>query len=480
MLVFLKRNFLTIYWFTIAFIFFGIALNIGTGTYIDSTQYVANARYLFPQLDNKYTIGDRGPFTLFGPVYGVFVHILIYFTQRYASFFISFYQLLGVLVSSFTMYLILKYYFAKLWGFIGSVIYLLLPFNVIYATMVLSEGLSTFLFSLRMFIFFLYFQRKSHTKVLLSGLLILISTLLVLTRYSFIPIFLFSIVILIYTYIRCLREFLFSRRKSLLVTLVINALVFVCISVYLFSWWVGVNYTLYGIKTLSIIKGKHLFDGVVVRSHILPDPTDPTVIKLMNALDKKRIVVDLWSQNNTYLSYVNNVEDDKLFLDFSLAAIRRHPSTYFLSTFIASFSLPLYEPMYADETLLCVTSCNKECGVCRISPYLCKSLVNVCPIKSSFARYVDVNHKMYPWVGFGLLTLFLIGNFYFVFRQSSLFLKFIVMLFSIMLFFQIALEHLDGRYLLILYPLYTVGIVGGIKYSTHTFGKWFSMVIFSK
>ena len=74
------------------------------------------------------------PQTLFGPVYGLLTYPL--FQQRWpvVTVTIPFVQLSLLFLSAYMIYVILKTYYPKPWPMIGAILFILLPFNLLYST----------------------------------------------------------------------------------------------------------------------------------------------------------------------------------------------------------------------------------------------------------------------------------------------------------------------------------------------------------
>lgn len=122
-----------------------VSLLIGLTDTPDSFQYFALGKYLYfkellPQAPFNY---DR-PRTLFGPLYALFVTPLYQLPVPMGSLLIPFIQLTLVAISAVLIYKAMQQIFHKPWPLITAIIFLLLPYNLIYATFMMSETLTQF------------------------------------------------------------------------------------------------------------------------------------------------------------------------------------------------------------------------------------------------------------------------------------------------------------------------------------------------
>lgn len=440
------------------FISSALILSLGIGVTFggDSDNYLDLGNYIFPQLkyDNSLPYSEK-PFTLHGPVYPIFVHLIVYFSRENAQFVLAFFQFFCLLFSSFFVYKICSHYFPKQLATVVSVLFVLLPFNFIYSTMLLSETFTTFLFSIWLYLLFLTLTQNKNTQFagIKTGGLLFLASILTLTKFGFLPLLGFSSILLI----RELAQSFKNKNLSLLGKKVIKVnrnlgIIFLIISSAVLYWWISFNHFYYNKHLLSVATGRHLFNATILRSGILPDSADASLINFLNASATHQLRIAQWGENT--LNTPDDLSNDKLYLDLAISAIGAEPVKFIKSSLISPFLLPLVAPAYYDETINALSSCSSDCR--SVFKYMCTSSLPLCSVKSSFVNYVSLNYKYYPWVSIGLLAFFLFGCFYALLKSNDKFLKYSVFIFFSLLYFQVTSETVDGRYLLTLYPIYVI------------------------
>ncbi len=381
------------------------------------------------------------PQTLFGPVYGLF--------GSYASNMLPlgivslpFLQLLMVLISGFLMYKVIQRTLNTTWAIVGTIVFFLLPFNLIYATLIMSETLTQLWVSL--FIIILYFTVKRSSWWANPSVLILIATIATLTRYAYGLLIIVSIVL-------C---FLYIPKRFI---------EYLCIagSIAILVWWTLFNYRTNGVISLSVVQGRHLYNNVIYDAHLLPPETLPIVKTFLKYFPSKDAFYQPWWVNQNYFAVDKNLPEWKIdawYTQISLAGIQYHPLAYAWHVVSNIFVLPTQVPYYKRDSLYIYATCNPAACLVPWNPVMCQPKIRICPMQTGWAKLITAGSVVQPFVG--LLSVFLtfIGVGIAFFKKGTKFYRISVIIFLSLYISQSALEIKEGRFLIPLYPFYALFI----------------------
>ena len=412
---------------------FFLSLTVGVMETPDSYLYYILAGYLrFGHIGWVAPFNWNKPQTLFGPVYGLFGSFV---TDP------GFFQLVLLLLGSLLIYVILKKLLNTRWAVIGALIFLLLPFNIIYSMMIMSEILTGFWMVL--FITVLYFVLKKPTWWANASMLVLISSIMTLTRYAYGLLFILSIIL-------C---FIFVPKKWF-------EYLFLTAGIGLLIWWVLFNHQTNGVWSLSVVSGRHLYNNVVYDAKLLPPDNLPIVQTFYKYFPTPQAFIEPWWVNQNFFAVDKSLPEwkiDSYYAQLSFAAIRYHPIAYLWHTVTNVVILPTQVPYYEQKLVTSYASCDPhECLVPWI-PIICQPRIRFCPAQTGWAKFITVSSRAQPVIGWICFLLAIIGAVH-AFVRGTKYLKVLAIIFLGMCISQAGLEIKEGRFLIPLYPLYAIFI----------------------
>jgi len=412
---------------------FFLSVTVGEMDTPDSYLYFILAGYL-----RTGRIGWVAPFnwnkpqTLFGPVYGLFGS----FAPN-----LSFLQLLMILASGFLMYIVLREIISQKWSIVGSVVFIFLPFNLIYGTLIMSETLTQFWVAL--YIFILYFAVKRPSWWANPSTLMLLATIATLTRYAY-GLLIITSIILCFFYIP----------KRIIEYCCIAA------SAALIIWWILFNYRTNNVVSLSVVQGRHLYNNVIYDAHLLPPSTLPIVKTFEKYFPSKDAFWEPWWVNQDYFAVDKRLPEwkiDSWYGQIAFAGIRYHPLSYGWHVITNIFILPTQVPYYKKESLHIYATCDPTGCLVPWNPIMCQPRIRICPIQTGWAKFITLSSSTQPLAGLVCVFLTFIGAGIAFFKKER-YLKILVVIFLSLYISQAALEIKEGRFLIPLYPFYALFI----------------------
>lgn len=447
-----------------------ISVYIGIWEIPDSFFYYVLGKHLytgeiFPIAPYNYT----KPQTLFGPLYGLIIAPLIDRPWPTAMFLIPLIQISMLFFISWLIYLMLKPDLKKPWPAIGAVLYICIPFNILYGTYMMSETLTQLLIAL-----YLYFFRKSTIKksLLYPSLMILIASLATLTRYVFqilIPISMLWLFIKLFTTYKS-KMFSFINLKSYILHLIPAFL-----GLLLVVYWMWFNYKWNGKWILSTFTGRHIYDNVVTIGEFLPPDDHPTMKpfreRFPDIKPRDWMIGPWWEKQLAFNDgKLSEITVDKMMLDVSVAAILHQPIPYMLHVLWMMWTIPTTAPYSPPALIENLTSCTElacpDCPekMCRFkwNWNLCVPARKNCEAQSLWAAFSQLNLLFYPLGAAVIFILSIIGAVIAIIR-GKFFLKGVALLYLGLHGLHAATEWIEGRFLIPLYPMYAILVVLVIK-----------------
>ncbi len=440
-----------------------ISLNIGIWEIPDSFFYYVLGKHLytgeiFPIAPYNYTT----PQTLFGPVYGLLIAPLIDKPWPSAMLLIPLIQMGMLLFIAWLIVLMLKPFFKKPWPTIAAVVYLCIPFNLLYSTFMMAESLSQLFIALFLFLFL-----KSTTKrtLLYPSLMVFIAALATLTRYVFQILLPFSILWLLFRTLLLLKKN-HGTLRSFPYTLL--HLIPTVIGVALIAYWMWFNNVWNGAWTLSTFKGRHVYDNVVTIGKFLPPDDHPTMKpfreRFPDIKPRDWMIGPWWEKQLAFNDgKVSEITVDTWMMDVSIAAILHQPIPYALHVLWMMWAIPTTAPYSPPALVENLSSCTElacpECPekMCRFkwNWHLCTPAQRNCGVQSWWAGFSTFNIGFYPVGAAILFILSLIGSFIALVR-GKFFLKGVALLYLGLHILHAATEWIEGRFLIPLYPMYAM------------------------
>lgn len=459
-----------------------LAVTIGVFEIPDSFFYVTLAQYFYT--GEVYPIQPFNldkPQTLFGPVYGLLIVPLISLPWPFGMIMVPLLQLVLLFLSAGLLYLLMKKHLPHPWPLTTAIMYLILPFQIIYATFMMSETLTSTLLLVWIFILDGWIDGKKWSH---PGLLVFIAAIATLTRYVFQLLFYISLIIWVWDMLhltRLLPSFLarlhmLAPHRKRLPILHLPAL----IGIGMIAGWMYFNFRINDVWTLSIIQGRHIYNNVVTVGRFLPPDSHP-VMKLFleryNRLgaDKEQMYTPWWTAQHVLNDgIIPEWKIDQLYRDLSIAAIQTHPIPYALHVVRMTISIATTAPYHPDGFIEKLHTCwqdnstNPPVPICRFpwNKYLCKPAVQSCAVQSAYAAFATANITFYPFGSAVLYLLSGVGIIVSLIKRKPL-LIWVSGLFAIQHLLASATEWVEGRFLIPLYPLYAILIIVALQSILH-------------
>lgn len=419
----------------------GIATAIGLFEAPDSIHYILLAQYLqtglhIPAGPFNYT----SPSTLFGPVYGLITTPVTSLPWPWGMILVPFLQLMLIVISAILLYRIFLKFLSKRAAIVGSMLFILYPFQVVYATYLLSETLSQFLLTVYLYTLFRLNQNRWAT----PDTLVFIAAILTLTRYVFVVLFIYSLIK--YKPVRSPTRILFVAGITLL------------------SLWIMFNFKTYGTLQLTSHTGRHIYNNVVTLGKLLPDSIPKGTEIFFTRIPQTKIYRPWWD-NQLYFPDIKEMNVDRMFLTLSLSAIRSHPLSWLATVAYAFIHTPLtsaYEkaPYRSHQIHDILSNCTGEVRMSWNSSLKSTPIQN-CSVNNIWIMFLSAQNRFYP-AGAAVMAAFALVGLIVAVRSGGIRRQFAVIFFLIHLA-QSATEWIEGRFLVPLYPLYVFFIILGIK-----------------
>lgn len=433
---------------------FIIIFFVGVYDVFDSFAYLNIGNYLL--VDHWYSVSPWNvqiPQTLYGPIYPM---ICVFFLRhdnpmRYLG--IPFTQMLFLSIASYAVLKISNKFFTAFWRTVSVTIFLLLPFNLLYATFLMSESISISLMCIYLWIV----VSLSNKNPKLYGVLVLTQCIMILTKYAFqalIPITLFLFIRYIYQQLK-LKKFLF-------IDTVINIFL-VGISIACIFSWMSFNYAHYNSWQLTSMSGRHLYAGPVYRARLLP-PKDNLIYKeFLKKLENENLFYDPphkieWIFEEDFKAHkITEIEVDHKFGILAKEAILAHIPQYVLFVAKNLITIPLSTPITTPTRLKDVPSIIYNYDYNPYGPYIFNE-----QILQVYFSIIDISIKTHYPLTIALLFLAFIGITRAVIRKEKVLLKIIIVCIPLYLLFSLVATD-EGRYFIIFYGIYALLITYALE-----------------
>lgn len=283
-----------------------------TNSIIDSYFYWAFSQYI---TTGVYPFAEPFvyllPTTISPPLYALLLAILAFFPS--AQIFLHGFQLLLLGITSFLLYRMVKWTLHKDAAIIIACLFALMPGNLIYTTLILTEIPAQFFLTVFIYFFMSFVRTK---RILPLALAVLIASLMTLMKYSFI----------VYVGIAFL-FFIFRKPRH------IRLWFMPAIGMTILLLWITINFRITGVWGLSDTKGVQLYNQAVWSGGLLPDESDPT-IKILRMYIPKNVDVKkaYWDLQGYILPHTENRwhEVDTILGNVATAAVKAHPIRYLI------------------------------------------------------------------------------------------------------------------------------------------------------
>lgn len=449
----------------------GISVFIGIWEIPDSFFYYVLGKHLytgeiFPIAPFNY---DK-PQTLFGPVYGLLIAPLIDLPWPSAMLIIPLIQTWMLVCTALLIIHMLHPFLKWPWPGVAAIIYILIPFNLLYSTFMMAETLSQLLIVL-----FLYFFLKSIQKntFLYPSLIVFVAALATLTRYVFqilLPVSLLWLIIRIILTVR--KKHASAFRPLSFIQLLLPAAAGAGIIIY----WMWFNFTWNGTWTLSTFSGRHIYDNVVTVGKFLPPDDHPSmkpfIERFPNLKPRDWMIGPWWEKQLAFNDgKTSEIIIDTIMLNVSIAAILHQPFPYAIHVLRVMWAIPTTAPYYPPALIETLNACKEsDCPDCpqkmcrfKWNWNLCVPSQRDCGIQSGWAAFTSLNVNFYPVGGAILFILSLIGSLI-SFIKGKFFLKGVATMYVGLHTLHASTEWVEGRFLIPLYPMYAMLITIAIQH----------------
>jgi hypothetical protein len=427
-----------------------VSLFIGTYEVNDSFAYAVFGEYIY-----NHRIVPMRPFnldkpqTLFPPVYALFSWPLTNISWPYGMTMLPFVQVALLMGAAYTLYVILVKYVKHLWATIGLVLYILLPFNLIYTTFIMSEILTAASITLYLFVLWSHTQHRPWAT---PSLLFFITVVATLNRYALLPLCIIHFTL-----------YVISIKKGFRWHHLVGI-----IGIIILASWAQFNHSLYGKWGLSSVTGRHLYNNVVYEGKLLP-PADSAAVKpfLKWNVHISSMLRPWWDAQMIFNDGILPERTiDDMFLYASIAAIQHQPVAWIFHVIKTALIVPVSMPNHPNTMQSDLAACSSQStqNTCRIpwNAHTCKPALHSCAAQLTWSSWIGLNKSVYPYISALLFFLAVVGIIV-IYLQNDAFLKMVAIIFLVMHMFQSATEWISGRFLIPLYPMYAILITLGLQ-----------------
>lgn len=389
------------------------------------------------------------PQTLYGPVYSLLLAFLINQPFPWGATGIPFIQLSLTIASGAFVFVCSMILIGRRWAYLSLVMFLTLPFLFIYATVLMAESVTLFLATLWITCFILLL--KTYTS-LPPSLLIIIGSLLALTKNAFLPIFFISAIAWIF--------FLWKKRHG--VTLVRGFLeqLPVLLGVVFVALWMRFNVIHHNTYALTNYTGRHLYNNVVHQGKIIPNKTSDIYKTFLSYVENENNLYRIEYEVQRFFiqpfaeKKLTEAEIDRLFLRFSVEAIRNQPIRYATHVFRVAWG-NLTTPPY-HETII------DRLFECRIHwhPSLCSPQYPNKFFLLIWKHLLTIQTTLYPvWMTI-IVILGIIGTIGALLKKNRGILAISAICYFFLLI-QSAAQQIEGRYVIPLFGMLAILATSG-------------------
>ncbi len=463
-------SFIKKYRFYLLFIGISIVLSYFIATHIGLFDlpdgffyYNLGAFLLYGRQPNINPFNITTPQTLFGPFYSILLALIIPKPFPWAMTGIPFLQVFAICIASLWVFIMAKLLIGKKWALLSFPIFLSMPFMLVYATSLMSEALTIFLMSTYSVLFTLISKQKTKIP---PSLLVFVACLLTLTKNAYVLIVFLTIPLWIF--------FLWRDRSK--ITPIRGGLeqIPVLLGFIGIMLWVRFNKTYHDIYSLTNYTGRHLYNNVVHSGHLLPDKNSDIYKEFFQkAGDEQVFYLPEWEAERIFVPDFNEhkiteAQIDKKFMAFSTAAIKNNPlgyATHLLTVIWGDITTAPYHAKLLASLGKPDPECT-DCGVipCRTTwdPKICQPQYDDPFMQNVWAGLIYLNRAMYPYGMAVLAGIAAIGIFE-GFRKRNWEYLFLTGIFLLFLTVQAAAQRIEGRYMIPLFPLFSLCVLKGIQ-----------------
>jgi hypothetical protein len=425
-----------------------IATNIGVAEGQDGRWYVSVAALVFNNTFEPIRPFEKDiPRLWFPPIFGgIILPILYDIPAPYPMivWVLSMYVLLGL--SAICIGTIATDVIGKKYGVLACFIFLLLPFQFVYATTFWSETFCIFLISVYLRLLVSILQKKSS---LWPSTLVFWASLMTLTKVNFIYLLVFSLIVWI---VLTFKRNPYTKFWKLLVMSV--------------PAWVGLGGIVKWTLIVSHYTGKLQFTNnsainlwaSMVEAKILPSTKSPAYIEMLKYVTKDSWFRPYWIFMTQFIPFSDNeqltlMDIYGLMENFAKTAIIEHPVEYIIHILRNSLLLPVTNPIIWDIVL----DYKRPCQV-NWRDFLCRPIYDNPQLSNLWFMYISGLSSLYPYgmlIIYGIALVGIVNSF--LKRNKYMMLFFVLYIFML-------LEHsfvLYGRYFMIMYPLYALFLTMG-------------------
>lgn len=410
------------------FLFFWVFEGTDSYFYWAFANFIRTGKYFAPA-PYYYT----APSTMEPPLYSVFLY-LAGFIKR-ADIVIHLAQISSILLSAFFIFKIMKYYVKEKIAIFISLLFLLIPAHFIYVSHVVAETIAIFYLSLYLFLAHLIMNKK---KIHVIRLLLVVSAVMTLQRYNFLPLFVFALFIFLFTkYKRKLADYLY-----------------LLVSVSILLTWIVINYSLNGAWSLSNSEGKHLYNRILHFDRLLPDVDNPSFIEFKKIVGENIDYFKPWwfYEPQLIAKLGSETKSSQLMQEVALSALKRNPWQYLIN--IPRFFIFAHNTndMFHNNLFLVKNDMLKGCRTLDNIEF-CRPIIQAnfsYKIWDTLVELAD-NYYLHLWRYVNFLLLF--PSILFAALQKNTFIKFCGFAYLTCLLLFISIEAPLPRYTYIFKPL---------------------------
>lgn len=313
-------------------LFFGwMITNVDTFFFDAFAKFIRTGNYVFPIADLPYRQINTGA----PPLYSLLLAGLYFF--RRADVYLHVLQIMMLIGTSLLVYQMLKDFVGKKWALIVSCLFTLLPGNLIYVSLIMSDLGAQFLFTFYCYLIYRYLKTKKINYIAHS---VLIGFVTGLWRYSFV---IFGALSLLF--------FIIKRPKGM-----VNYISPVLGLAIIIAWFL-IQHSLTGVWGLTVCTGIRYNIQMMWRAKVLPRKDHPSMIEIRKYIpeevDLRQVYWDLEKYFVPHIGY-DLVKICQLVGDVGKAAIYEHPIAFIkvtLDSFFRSHNLPPYQESLATYGL---------------------------------------------------------------------------------------------------------------------------------
>ncbi len=427
-----------------------IAVIIGIFSAPDTYSYITIGQYVLRAITHPFHVLKFTDYaaTLHPPIYGVFISLLLLTPSSIHEWIFPLAQGLLLLSSFLLIYFTIRTFTGRPIALIGSVIFYLYPFNILYTTILFSEIFSSFLVTLFGYVLYQYIIKKNDRAVIS---LVMLGFAMFFTHFSLIIFFFVA-----------LSLFFRSMVKNLINKQPVAIHVVTLIPLLLFTvWWFYIHYVNYGVPRLSIVSGRHLFNSVVVKSKLIPNHQTPQTTKFLQYIPDRRDLYKPWWINQSFFKTLPESEVDNLYGIFSITAILQHKAEFIRDSMLSVIQTFTTQPYLPKKPEAPVNYLDPSCAnTCRFDflNSMCHPIMRTCALYYPWRTFVTLNFLYYPYGSMLALITATAGAVVAIIKKNQFISLLSFVFYSTIILFA-STELIEGRYLIPLYSELVILVV---------------------